>query len=106
VLAIAVARDIELYAAPYGSPHVGHVVDADVLEWRTDGFVRVRTGAGELAGYPPPERAPRIGKGIGLFAARDVAIMGPDGRRLGTAHRGAFLPLARIDDAAAEVRLG
>jgi hypothetical protein len=102
---VAVARDIEIYEAVWGSPHVGHVADGDVLEWREDGFLRVRTEAGELHGYSVRPRTARVGRGVGLFAARDVEIRTKDGRALGTARRGAFLPLVRFAGAYVEVSL-
>jgi hypothetical protein len=101
---VAVARDIEVYEAPWGSPHVAHVDDADVLEWREDGFVRIALPSGEIHGYSVPPHA-RVGRGVGLFVVRDVRIVGPRGLAIGTAHAGAFLPLVRMQGDDVEVEL-
>src|SRR5262245_51878378 len=64
---LAVARNIEVYEAPWGSPHVASVADADVLEWREDGFVRIRADGGVVEGYSVLLlNRPEVGRGVGL----------------------------------------
>lgn len=102
--AIAVARGLDLYEASHGSPFVGHVDEGEVLDWRGDGFLRVRVGDKELAGYPAPLRREK-GAGIGLYAMRDVPLRTADATVVGTALRGAFVLVRRVEDTRVEVAL-
>lgn len=106
--AIAVARNVDLYEASHGSPFVGHVEHGEVLVWGEDDFVRVRVSNGgkttELAGYVSPLRDKSAG--MGLFVERSTPLLGVDGKEVGTAHRGAYVRIARGDAPLVEVLVG
>jgi hypothetical protein len=105
-IAIAVARQIDVYEKPWGSPFVARALDLDVLEWREDGYVRLRAEGRVLEGYSTGLRTrPEVARGVGLFVDVETAITGDRGESIGKAHRGAFLPLVRIDGDVAIVAL-
>jgi len=101
---VTIARGIDLYEAPHGSPLVAHVDHGEVLERRPDGLLRIWTRERTVQGYPARVESGG-GRGVGLFAQRDTPIM-TGGSTIGTAFRGTFLPLLRIDGDMAEVEIG
>jgi hypothetical protein len=113
---VAIARDVDVFGPSGGRP-VAHVDEARVLERReapvrfgTDHgvidayFVRLETPSGIVEGYASVEET-RPRRGVGLFVAHATPIVAGDGRPVGTAHRGAFLPLVRFDRDVAQVAL-
>jgi hypothetical protein len=113
---IAVARNVNVFGSGGGKP-IAHVDDGEVLERRedtplrmltSDGVfetypVRIRTPHGVVEGYVPVERE-QVGRGLGLFVGERSPILGRSAP-IGTAHRGAFVPLVRFEADMAVVAL-
>lgn len=105
-LAIAAARDLDLYDRP-GGTLLAHLDEAFVLSSKTNGLVRVKGPTGVLEGYAAPaETNAKTRRGVGLFVAKPTPIEAEvDEFPLGTAYPGAFLPLLRFEGEMAVVAL-